>query len=61
MESANLPRPINATLDEAARYLKVSRRCVQNWQDRGLLKPIYFGRRRLFPWVELEKLARKGV
>lgn len=61
MESEDVRPSPNATLEQAATYLKICKRSVQNYQDRGLLKPIYFGRRRFFRWVELERLASKGV
>jgi hypothetical protein len=51
----------NATLQQAADFLKVSQRSVQNYQDRGLLKTVYFGRRRFFRWSDLERLAKTGV
>jgi predicted site-specific integrase-resolvase len=51
----------NATLEQAANFLQVSLRTVQNYQDRGLLKTVYLGRRRFFKWSELEKLAKHGV
>lgn len=54
-------KPANATLDQAAQYLQVSRRTRQNYQDWGLLKPVYFGKLRFFRWAELEKLAKTGV
>jgi helix-turn-helix protein len=60
MESEVLRKSPNATLEEAARFLKVSERSVQNYQDRGLLKTVYLGRRRFFRWVELERLANNG-
>jgi DNA-binding transcriptional MerR regulator len=59
--TANLPAPVNATLDETAAYLKVSRRTVQLYQERGLLKPVYFGKTRLFRWKEIVALAKSGV
>jgi len=52
---------LNATLDEAAEYLKVSRRTVQMYQERGLLKPVRFGKLRRFRWKEIRDLERKGV
>ena len=57
MNTETLRKSPNATLDEAARFLGIS----QNYQDRGLLQTVYFGRRRLFRWAELEKLAKTGV
>ncbi len=51
----------NATLEQAAAFLHVSPRSVQNYQDQGLLKVVRFGRRRFFRWAELEKLAKTGV
>jgi hypothetical protein len=60
MESGTRNSP-NATLEQAATYLQVSVRTVQNYQDRGLLKTIHFGRRRFYRWSELEKLAKNGV
>jgi len=58
METRQSP---NATLQQAAAYLRVSERSVQNYQDRGLLKPVRFGKRRFFRWSELQKLAKNGV
>jgi len=43
-----MPERINRTLDEVADYLKVSRRTIQTWQERGLLKQVYFGKLRRF-------------
>ena len=51
----------NATLEQAAAFLQVSPRSVQNYQDQGLLTAIRFGRRRFFRWSDLEKLAKTGV
>jgi hypothetical protein len=39
----------------------VSERSVLNYQDQGLLTPVYFGKKRMFRWSEVEKLARTGV
>ena len=61
MESESARKSPNATLEQAAAYLQVSPRTVQNYQDRGLLQTVYFGKRRFFRWAELEKLARTGV
>jgi excisionase family DNA binding protein len=54
-------KPQNATLDEVAAYLGVSRRTVQNYQDRALLTPVYFGKLRKFRWAEVLKLEKTGV
>jgi hypothetical protein len=51
----------NATLEQAAQFLKVSPRSVQNYRVRGLLTTVYLGRRRFFKWSELSKLAKNGV
>ena len=51
----------NATLEQAARFLQVSLRSVQNYQDRGLLRTVYLGKRRFFRWSDLERLAKQGV
>jgi len=51
----------NATLEQVAAYLQVSERSVQNYMVRGLLRPVYLGRRRFFRWAEIEKLAKNGV
>jgi excisionase family DNA binding protein len=59
MESTR-KRP-HATIQEAAAYLQVSQRTVQNFQVRGLLKTTYLGKRRFFRWDDLEKLAKHGV
>ena len=61
MESEDIRQSPNATLEQAAKFLQLSTRSVQNYQDKGLLKPIYFGRRRFFRWAEVEKLARQGA
>lgn len=50
-----------ATLEEAADYLRVSLKTVQNYQRRGVLKTVHLGKRRFFRWSELEHIARKGV
>ncbi len=52
---------LNATLDEAAEYLNVSRRTVQMYQERGLLKPVRFGKLRRFRWKEIKQLEKTGV
>ncbi len=52
---------LNATLDETAQYLQVSKRTVQMYQSRGLLKPVRFGKLRRFRWKEIKELERKGV
>lgn len=51
----------NATLQQAAEYLQVSLRTVQNYQRRGVLRTVYLGGRRFFRWNELQRLARNGV
>jgi len=51
----------NFTLDQAAAHLQLSRRTIQNLQNRGLLRPIRFGKRRFFRRADVEKLARTGV
>jgi hypothetical protein len=51
----------NATLEQAAQFLKVSPRSVQNYERQGLLTTVYLGRRRFFKWSELSKLAKNGV
>ena len=61
MEGESTRKSPNATLEQAAKFLQLSTRSVQNYQDRGLLKPIYFGRRRFFRWAEVERLARRGA
>ena len=61
MEGESMRQSPNATLEQAAKFLQVSPRTVQNLQIRGLLKPVHLGYRRFFHWAELEKLARKGV
>jgi hypothetical protein len=53
--------PPNGLLDEVAVFLKVSQRSVLNYQDWGLLKPVYFGKKRMYRWSDVEKLARTGV
>ena len=61
METETIRKPANATLEQAAEFLQVSIRSIQNYADRGLLKPIHFGRRRFFRWADLERLAKTGV
>ena len=61
MEDVYARQSPNATLEQAARFLQVSPRSVQNYQDRGLLKPVRLGRGRFFRWVELERLAKTGI
>ena len=61
MKGEDTRKPLNATLEEAADFLRQSERQVQNYQNRGLLKPVYFGRRRFFRWSELERLAKTGA
>jgi len=51
----------NASLEQAADYLQVSQRTVQNFQIRGLIKTVYLGKRRFFRWDDLERIAKKGV
>jgi hypothetical protein len=51
----------NAELPEAAAFLKVCPRTVLNLEARGLLKTVRFGRRRLFTWASLKKVARTGA
>jgi excisionase family DNA binding protein len=51
----------NATLQQAAQYLQVSVRTVQNYQNRGVLKTVYLGGRRFFRWSDLERIAKTGV
>jgi hypothetical protein len=51
----------NGLLDEVADFLHVSERSVLNYQRQGLLTPVYFGKKRMFRWSEVEKLARTGV
>ena len=61
MESEVVRKPKNCTLDEAAEFLNVSRRTIQNYQDRGLLSPVYFGKLRRFRWSEILRLEKTGV
>jgi len=51
----------NASLEQAAQYLQVSPRTVQNFQIRGLLRTVYLGKRRFFRWSDLERLAKTGA
>ncbi len=60
-KTSTVPQPKNATVDEAADYLKVSRRTIQTYQERGLLKPIYFGKLRRYRWQEIQQLEKSGV
>jgi DNA-binding transcriptional MerR regulator len=59
--SVTTPQPLNATLDEAATFLRVSRRTVQLYQERGLLKPVYFGKLRRFRWADIRQIEKNGV
>jgi len=61
MQSESTPKPSNGTLKQVAAYMQLSERSVQNYAEWGLLKPVYFGKRRMFRWAEVEKLARTGV
>ncbi len=54
------PKHHTATLDEVAAHLRLSRRSVQLLQERGLLKPVYFGKLRRFRWKEVEQIERNG-
>ena len=56
-----VPRPANATLKQAAAYLQVSDRTIQNFEYRGLLRPVRLGRRRFYRWSELVRIAKNGV
>jgi len=47
-------------LIDAARYLKVSHRHLVRLIDADKVKTIRFGRRRLIPAAELERLALEG-
>jgi excisionase family DNA binding protein len=58
--TSDMPERLNATLDEAAEYLRVSRRQVQVYQERGLLKPVRFGKLRRFRWKEIKELEKNG-
>jgi hypothetical protein len=60
MESESRKSP-NASLKPSADFLQVSERTVLNLQKRGVLTPVYIGKRRFFRWAELEKLAKTGV
>lgn len=51
----------NGLLREVADHLGVSERSVLNYQEWGLLKPIYFGKKRMYRWSDVERLARTGV
>lgn len=51
----------NFTLDQAAAHLQLSRRTIQNLQNRGVLKPVRFGKRRFFRRADIERLARSGT
>jgi hypothetical protein len=61
MQSESIYAPKNCTLEEASAFLKVSKRTIQNSQDRGLLTPVYFGKLRRFRWAEVLKLEKTGV
>jgi excisionase family DNA binding protein len=59
--TSDMPERLNATLDETAAHFKVSRRTIQMWQERGLLKAVKFGRLRRFRWAEIKKLEKTGI
>jgi len=61
MDTEAVYTPKNCTLEQAASFLNVSRRTIQNYQDRGLLTPVYFGKLRRFRWAEVLKLEKTGV
>jgi excisionase family DNA binding protein len=63
MQNATMaaPKRLNATIDEVADHLRLSRRMVQVLQERGLLRPVYFGKLRRFRWKEVLQLERSGV
>jgi hypothetical protein len=56
-------RPAQMLLDiwASARALSVSDKTIKNMVDRGLLKPVYIYRRRLFRRTDIERLARTGT
>ena len=60
-ESVYERTPQNGTPEEVRRYLKISPRTLANYQRRGLLRPIYFGKYRRFRWAEVIKLEKNGV
>jgi excisionase family DNA binding protein len=49
------------TFLEAAEHLKVSDRHLRRLADEGKLRTIRFGRRRLIPAIEVERVARDGA
>lgn len=55
------PKPSLATIAEAAAFLKVSLRTIQNYQSRGLLSTVYFGKLRRFRWAEIIELENTGA
>jgi len=61
MGTAERLEPLNATIDEVAAHLKISTRTVQLYQERGLLRPVYFGKLRRFRWKDLRQLEKTGV
>jgi len=61
MDTEAVYTPKSCTLEQAASFLNVSRRTIQNYQDRGLLTPVYFGKLRRFRWAEVLKLEKTGV
>lgn len=63
MENAptNTPQPLNATMEEAMAYLQLSQRTLQYYVERGLLKPVRFGKLRRFRWAEIGKIEKNGV
>lgn len=56
-----VPRPANATRKQAAQFLQLSERSVQNLEYRGLLKRVMIGSRVRYRWSDLEKIAKRGV
>lgn len=52
--------PLAYSLDHAAALIDLSRRSLYRLIDRGELRTVKVGRRRLVPTMELERLMRAG-
>ena len=61
MEGTTVRKSPLGTIQEVAEFLRLSHRSVQNLQSRGLLKTVYFGKKRLFRWADVERLAKNGA
>ncbi len=61
MQNESTPTPANGTKKQVAEHLQVCLRTVENYVAWGLLKPVYFGDKPMFPWSQVRKLERTGV